>query len=370
MGLEQPWRQAWTRRAILSFLGLSALQAEAEKGRTFPAALFRFADPSTEFLVYRLTDPSYASYLPASYGRVISKRQGFLLFWSDRTGSPQAFRMDLKTGGSEQLTQAEALDGLSLTLTPNERSFCCFDGGSLRQVELRNLKEKERCRIPAGWKLGRGCSLSRDGALAALVETREDRFRLRLVRLRGGNATTLVEGQGPYSHPQIQPRRQSILYRQGENGWSVVSLDGRQSRRLPLSSGALGPAYWSPDGKTVFYLHYPEDRRRLYSLREWNPETNSDQLVAATSQFVDFDTNADASVFVGASGNRVSPHILLLLRATRREFTLCEHRASDAAQVAPIFSPDSQRVYFQSDRHGRPAIYCIPVEKFVERTGT
>jgi oligogalacturonide lyase len=370
MGPQEPSGRAWTRRAILSFLGLSQFQAAAEKGRTFPATLLRYADPSTEFPVYRLTDPSYASHLPASYERAISQRQGFLLFRSDRTGSPQAFRMDLKAGGSEQLTQAEALDGFSLTLAPNERSFCCFEGGSLRQIQLQNLKEKELYRIPAGWKLGRGFSLSRDGFVAALVETREDRFRLRLVRLRGGAATTLVEGQGPYSDPQIQPRRQTILYRQGENAWSVVSPDGRQSRRLPRPSGTAGPAYWSPDGKTVFYLHYPEDRRRLYALREWTPETNSDQLVAETSQFVDFDANADASVFVGASGNRVSPHILLLLRAARREFTLCEHRASDPARVAPIFSPNSQRVYFQSDRDGRWAIYCIPVEKFVERTGT
>lgn len=334
----------------------------------FPASAIRFADPSTEFLVYRLTDPSYASHLPAPYGRAVSQRSSFLLYWSERTGSRQAFRMDLKTGGSEQLTQAEALDGLSLTLMPDDRSFCCFDGGSLRQVRLGKLKEKELYRIPAGWKLGRGFSLSRDGSLGALVEMREGRWRLRLVRLGSGSASTLVEGPVPYSDPQMQPRRQAILYRQDEDAWSAASLDGRQNRRLPRASGASGPAYWSPDGRTVLYLHYPEDRRKLYSLREWNPETNTDELVADTSQFVDFDSNRDASVFVGASSNRVSPHILLLLRATRREFTLCEHRASDPAQVAPIFSPDSQRVYFQSDRHGGWAIYSMPVEKFVERT--
>jgi len=370
MGPDEPRRQAWTRRAILSSLGLFRFQAESEKGRLFPAHRLRYADPSTEFPVYRLTDPSYASYLPASYGRAVSERNSFLLFWSGRTGSAQAFRMDLRTGGSKQLTQAEALDGLSLTLMPDDRSFCCFDGGSLRQVRLSNLKEIELYRIPAGWKLGRGFSLSRDGSLGALVEMREGRSRLRLVRLRGGSASTLVEGPGLYSHPQLQPRRQAILYRQGEDAWSVVSLDGRQNRRLRRASGTLGPAYWSPDGKTVLYHHYPADRRELYSLREWNLEANTDQLVAATSQFVGFDTNADASVFVGASSNRVSPHILLLLRASRRELTLCEHRASDPAQVAPIFSPDSQRVYFQSDREGRWAIYSITVEKFVERTAT
>jgi oligogalacturonide lyase len=33
-----------------------------------------------------------------------------------------------------------------------------------------------------------------------------------------------------------------------------------------------------------------------------------------------------------------------------------------------MFSPDSQRVYFQSDRDGKRAIYCMHVEKLVEKT--
>ena len=65
-----------------------------------------------------------------------------------------------------------------------------------------------------------------------------------------------------------------------------------------------------------------------------------------------------------------SPTLLLLLRMTRRELTLCEHKASKAEMVAPRFSPDSQRVYFQTDRHGKPAIYDMHVEKLVEKTET
>jgi Tol biopolymer transport system component len=41
---------------------------------------------------------------------------------------------------------------------------------------------------------------------------------------------------------------------------------------------------------------------------------------------------------------------------------------SDPVAVGPIFSPDSQRIFFQSDREGKPAIYRIRVEKFVEET--
>ena len=91
-------------------------------------------------------------------------------------------------------------------------------------------------------------------------------------------------------------------------------------------------------------------------------------MVAKTSQFAHFGFNRDSSVFVGASRNAASPTVLLLLRVTRRELTLCEHKASHPENVAPVFSPDSQRVYFQSDRDGKPAIYCMHMERLVEKT--
>ena len=41
---------------------------------------------------------------------------------------------------------------------------------------------------------------------------------------------------------------------------------------------------------------------------------------------------------------------------------------SPTTSVAPVFSPDSQRIYFQSDRDGKRAIYMVRVDKFVEKT--
>jgi len=91
-------------------------------------------------------------------------------------------------------------------------------------------------------------------------------------------------------------------------------------------------------------------------------------LVGKTSQFADFGRNTDSSVFVGASASKAQPFILIMLRITRRELALCEHRSSDPAGVAPRFAPSSQRIYFQSDRLGKPAIFSVAVEKLVERT--
>jgi oligogalacturonide lyase len=98
------------------------------------------------------------------------------------------------------------------------------------------------------------------------------------------------------------------------------------------------------------------------------PETCAEQLVANTSQFASFSPNADGSVFVGASRSKAQPSIVLLLRASRRELTLCEHGSKNAAKVSPVFSPDSRRVYFQSEREGKSAIYSVNVESLIEST--
>src|SRR5690349_1972184 len=132
-----------TRRAFLATFATSALRGELEKGKNFPSDWNSYSDPATEFEVIRLTDPAYSSHLPWYYNRALSRRGGFLLFWSDRTGSSQAFRIDHRSGERKQLTQAEALDGASMALQPDERTFTVFDGPSLRFVNIANLRDRE-----------------------------------------------------------------------------------------------------------------------------------------------------------------------------------------------------------------------------------
>ena len=360
-----------TRRAFLAVLASTTLNAELEKGKNFPSEWKRYRDPATEFDVTRLTDPAFSSHLPAYYNRALSRRHGFLLFSSDRAGSNQAFRMDLKTGECRQLTQAHDLDTDSLALLPDDRAFSFFDGTSLRQGNLATLRDRELYRIPEGWMRGPGASVTGDGMSALFFEASPKASRLRLVGVAKGSAATVVEAPFPGSHPVARPRRAQVLYRQADQALWLVNFDGRQNRKLKTApDGTIGTAFWAPNGRTVLYLHIPTDTTKLVAIRECTPDENSDKQVATTSQFASLGCNGDASVFVGASRNRNSPHILILLRVARRELTLCEHRSSDPFAVHPIFSPDSQRIYFQSDRDGKPAIYRVQVERFVEETDT
>jgi Tol biopolymer transport system component len=167
--------------------------------------------------------------------------------------------------------------------------------------------------------------------------------------------------------PVLRPRRASVLYRRAGGVW-LVNLDGKQNHRFRLADGQAPSVAWNPDGRSVLYLNVPPDAHKLRNIREFTPDSNDDKAVSDTTQYACFERNADASVFVGASGSKASPHVLLLVRAVRREFTLCEHRSSDPSAVAPIFSPNSQSVFFTSDQHGKPAIYRIAVDKLVETT--
>ena len=355
-----------TRRTVLVSGFATAIARTAEQPKSFPPEWARFSDPATEWEVFRLTGLGSGSHLPFPYGRVISRHGVFLLFWSDRTGSAQAFQFDLRTGAISGLTSAAALDGSSLTLMPDDHSFCCFDGDTLSEIHFTRLHQREICTVSQGWKRTPGFSISRDGTSAVFGESKGEGSRLRLVGIRSRRESMVSECPFLLSDPQPNPRRTQILYRQGSEALWLVNFDGRDNRKLRTAPGAVGPAFWRSDGRTVLYLSFPEEKSRLIEIREHTPDENADKLVAPTSQFVTFSANSDASVFAGASRNLNSPHILILLRMTRRELTVCEHHASDPRQVTPIFSPDNRFLFFESDREGKPAIYRVRVERFVE----
>ena len=362
------------RSFVLSGMAAAGLFAEGPKGTAYPSAWRRYSDALTELEVFRLTDPAYSSILPAYYNRAIAKNSGSLLYGCDRDGSPQAFRMDLKTGATRQLTEATDLDAESLTLTPDNRQFCYFAGRSLFITNLATLREHELYRIPDGWERCVGMTVGPDGTHATFAEKQAGAgrqasgSRLRMVSLVQGIARTVIESPFAIADPIPRPMRAQVLYRQEDQALWLVNSDGQQNRQLRTAEGRVGPANWAPDGKTVLYLNFPQDKTQLNTIRELTPDTNTDKLVAKTSQFSHFGFNRDTSVFVGASRNTGSPAMLLLLRVTRRELTLCEHRASHPEMTKPIFAPDSQRVYFESDWEGHPVLYCMHVEKLVEKT--
>ncbi|HEX3748234.1 MAG TPA: hypothetical protein VHW09_30100 [Bryobacteraceae bacterium] len=357
----------FTRRGFLLSAAAAPLAGETKKLATFPSEVKRYSDPTTDLDVYRLTDPAHSSTLPAYYNRAIAKNSASLIFCCDRGGTPQAHRMDLKNGETRELTDVQDLDGTSLTLTPDNRLFCFFAG---RELFLSTLVGRARAiyRVPDDWERCPGLTVGPDGTHATFAERQGEKSRLQMVPLAQGPARTVTEVPFVMRDPIPRPMRAQILFRQDDQALWMVNADGTQKHQLKLTGAQMGPADWAADGKSLLYLSIPADRMQITTIRECVPDTSSDTFVAKTSQYAQFGFNRPATVFVGACRSAASPTILIMLRSTRRELTMCEHKASDPKMTVPRFSPDTQRLYFQSDRDGKPAIYDLHLERFLEKT--
>src|SRR5437870_4476857 len=115
---------AGSRRLFLASIPGICAAASTGKGSLLPSAIFRYTDPTTDFPVFRLTNPEVRSVLPPNYGRAVAHKGNFLVYASDASGSMQAWRLDLKSGEARQLTEVDNFNPACFTLLSDEKSLC------------------------------------------------------------------------------------------------------------------------------------------------------------------------------------------------------------------------------------------------------
>ena len=349
-----------TRRSFVA-----AVPALAHATDLLPSESKKVRDPATEFELTRLTDPVSNAWLLPPHARSVVARSTALLYCSDRSGSTQAYRLDLKSGESRPLTSASKMDRNTVSYLPDERTVCYFDGRAL--VAASGSRVRTIYEIENGWERTAGFTLTEDGNHALIGERQGDKRRIRLVPTRRGAATNVIEIDEDITFIRHRPRRASLLYGRPDSLW-LVDYTGENHRKLRTPAGTPVQALWASDGKAFSYLRIPESETELHEMREHVPDSNEDKRLAPTSQFITFSRNADASVFAGVSRNKASPYILLLLRVARRELTVAEHRARDPHDVTVLFTPNSRLLLWHTNREGKSAVYAFAVEKFIEET--
>lgn len=351
------------------FLAAATVAAPLARGatRAFPSELKKLTDPATEFPIIRLTSPENNCNLPSAASRFLSRKGNFMLHSSDRSGGKTAiYKLEIKNGDNTIVAEGEAIEPRFAALTPDDRSCCYADGDSLFVVPLGGGKARELYHSPEGWQRAGLPAFTEDGIASLWPDRKDQTYRIRLISSMKPGATTVLESPEAVGELAPRPRRAGFMYRRGKELW-LASFDGQQNYRLKLTGLAFTSAQWTSDGRSILYLNRPE-APALSEIREFTPDTNEDKLVAKTSQFAVFGRNADSSVFVGASGSKASPYLFLLVRTVKRELAIAEHKASDPTSVTPVFSPNSQRVFFETDREGHRCLYSMTVDKLVEET--
>lgn len=357
-----------SRRSLLAGISASAnlcavplQKANGPKAKSpIPAGIgefVRYTDPVTENTLVRLTSPASSSLLPEATNRFISLKGHFLVFSSDRNGHFNPFRADLRTGALTQLADTQDLRPGSLCLEAQDRFLRLIEGDRLVEMNL----------------LGRKTRVLADG-VSAFSEVHEPsefvvvrRNRLEYLSRSGPVLAEEVADWclvGPGGAACLFGREVSATER--ELWYTNLELN-RQTKPVKLASGAVSNPRWSPGGRSVLFLrNSPWGAGVISEIREVSLDSLQETGVARTSQFAVFNSNEEGTVFIGASKSKAQPNVILLLRSVARELTLCEHRAHDPRTVTPVFSPDSRRIYFQSDREGKPALYSMNVEAIVE----
>jgi len=343
--------------------GAAQTKGRSAKAKPLPSVgeFVRFADPATENPVVRLTDPRSESVLPAANRRFVSARERFLVFSSNRSGAFAPFQVDLRTGALRQLAETANLQTRSLALDERERVLHFIDGGRLQGLTLASKKVdtlSEGVSCFSSSPSGTGLFAVRDGKLERMGE---------------GKSTLLAEDVAmgdSCAGCLARPGGAGCLFVRESSGLREFWYAGA-GRPVLLVKGQISNPFWAPDGQSIVFLRdVPQANAQVSEIHEVAVAADGtpaqEAFVSPTSQFACFAPNGDGSVFVGATRGRAQPDIVLLLRTSRREMTLCEHGASEATKVTPVFSPDSRRIYFESDRHGKTAIYSVNVELLVE----
>jgi len=350
----------WTRRAILG-TGLSP-GLWAAKGQDRPGEAKKYLDGATEFEILRVTDLAHNSWLPLASNRAFARKGEAVVFASDARGTAQLYRHDFKANKVRQLTEAAALNTNTFTLTAGDRGVLYIDGAKVLQTGA--TRDRLVHELPENWAQSPRLAMSDDGLTVVVSSFNGSKTR---IVVTGRTPITVEERDGDIGTLYVRPRQPGVSYISGGKLW-YLPLNTRKPSPLKTAPGEVLSSLWSADGGALLYLLKPAETGKLNEIREIAPEGNRDSAVAKTSQYVHFQRNADATVFLGASGSQGSPHLLLLVRSVKRELTICEHRCSDARLSRAVLSPNSARVAFQTDRHGKLVIYSMAVDRLIEQS--
>ncbi len=355
-----------TRRVFIALA--PAIVAPAQQDRlAVPGEKARFTDRATEMVLARLTSPSYDTWMPSTPGRGISARSQSGVVTMARGEGKSLVWLDYGTGAGRIIAEPADLDPSSVALTSDDRWIAYADGGVLMAAQRQGTRRQTLAKLSSGASLHAGLAPSPDRLTFYFAESAGSGSRIRSVRI-GAASTVVAETSEVVSELAPNPRRALLAWRIQAGSLWLGSLDGGKPQRVETPGGRVLQFHWSSDGSSLLYLHEPADPSKLVEIRERQVDSRTDTLVAKTSQFASFAPNANGTAFVGASRSKASPHILLLLRATQREFTLCEHGDPEPALCRPVFTPDSQSILFTSRIHGKNCVYLAGVEKLIEKT--
>lgn len=358
-------------------------------GKILPSESRSFTDPATGVLVRQLTQHASIHHHPFYYLPAYNDLCTQLFFVSHRTGSPQIYLEDRKTGVLVQLTDRADLSEWSIHPAHVNPYVYFVAGTSAWRVNTETFAEEELMSfgdIPmreAGM-VGAGMgtsSLSRDDKWWCVPIKTGKTFQMFILDTATGEYDACLE-QDSMGHPQFHPDDNTLLRYAGkycERIW-VVNRDGSQNYLL-YDRNANAKEWivhetWIPGERAILTVNWPhgimkinlEDRNTtmLSRFNAWHPMVNRMGTLIVTDT-----KNPDRGLLVFDPREPNAPVYLLCQAKSSNvgEHWNTDHCPYDDGPVKvfapqhthphPNFSPDGKHVVFTSDRTGYAQVYEV-----------
>lgn len=319
----------------------------------------------------------------------------WLIFISERTGSPQLFAEVRETGGLLQLTDRPDLDDWSIHPSRDGRYVYFTAGTGGWRVNIETQAEEQLVDFAALAAAG-AVALREQGMVAAAMGTtalsHNDRYWA--VKFNAGQEACLAimdttSGQSEIilrrdtiAHLQFCPDDDNLLFYAGpltDRVW-VINRDGSDNRRLYQRTPEewITHETWIPGTRELAFVDWPKGvrcihvdtgvERRVTSFNAWHPVCNrAGTLMVADTNFPDIGLQlCDPLDGIGAPKTLCYPKATSMGAHWAGPFPYgkgpIKVYAPQHTHPHPSFAPDSRLVVYTSDRTGYAQLYEVEIQ--------
>lgn len=366
------------------------------KGQLYPTEAQHSIDERTGARIRQLTNHPSIHHHPFFMIPAYDDAMRWLIFASERTGSPQLFAEVRATGELLQLTDRPDLDDWSIHPSRDGRYvyFTARTGGW--RVNIETQEEEQLVDFAVLAAAAGGVALREQGMVAAAMGTTalspNDRYWavkfnagadacLAIVDTTTGKSEIILR-RDTVAHIQFCPDDDNLLFYAGpltDRVW-VINRDGSHNRRLYQRTPDewITHETWIPGTRELAFVDWPKGvrciqvdtgiERRVTAFNAWHPVCNrTGALMVADTNFPDIGLQlCDPLDGVGAPKTLCYPDASSMGAHWAGPFPYgkgpIKVYAPQHTHPHPSFSPDSRVVVYTSDRTGYAQLYEVEIQ--------
>lgn len=366
------------------------------KGQLYPTEAQHSIDERTGARIRQLTNHPSIHHHPFFMIPAYDDAMRWLIFASERTGSPQLFAEVRATGELLQLTDRPDLDDWSIHPSRDGRYvyFTARTGGW--RVNIETQEEEQLVDFAVLAAAAGGVALREQGMVAAAMGTTalspNDRYWavkfnagadacLAIVDTTTGKSEIILR-RDTVAHIQFCPDDDNLLFYAGpltDRVW-VINRDGSHNRRLYQRTPDewITHETWIPGTRELAFVDWPKGvrciqvdtgiERRVTAFNAWHPVCNrTGALMVADTNFPDIGLQlCDPLDGVGVPKTLCYPDASSMGAHWAGPFPYgkgpIKVYAPQHTHPHPSFSPDSRVVVYTSDRTGYAQLYEVEIQ--------